>query len=127
MAKILHATANSRKCAGGTQMPPASTPPDSGAAHPPAHDEGMLPIETPSFLAHITKPIGRKAFCYELRISKSLLDQWLSGEKKDPIERTREIMRAAARLYGPDLALDIAQSLIEEFGGLVVLRREESK
>lgn len=93
------------------------------AAHPPLHGLGVVP-EKPSFIAHISKAIGRKEFCYELRISKSLLDQWMSGEKKDPIERVRDILRVAAKCYGPDLPLDIAQELVEEFGGVVSLRRK---
>lgn len=78
----------------------------------------------PSFLAAISKPIGRKRLCFELRISKHLLDMWISGERKDPIERVRDIMRVAARCYGPDLPLDIAQELVEEFGGLVSMKRK---
>lgn len=78
----------------------------------------------PIFLAHISKVIGRKQLAYELRISKHLLDMWLSGERTDPIERTRVVMRIAAKTYGPDLPLDIAQYLVEEFGGLVVERRK---
>lgn len=80
--------------------------------------------ERPSFLAAISKPIGRKRLCHELRISKHLLDMWISGERKDPIERTRDIMRVAARCYGPDLPLDIAQELVSEFGGIVVIERK---
>ena len=79
------------------------------------------------FLAHISKVIGRKQFCFDLRISKHQLDMWLSGERKDPIERVRDIMRIGAKVYGPDLPLDIAQDLITEFGGLVSVRREEKK
>jgi len=80
--------------------------------------------EKPSFLAHISKPIGRKKLCYELHISKHLLDMWISGERKDPIERVRDLMRVAARCYGPDLPLDIAQELVDEFGGVVLMRRK---
>jgi hypothetical protein len=72
----------------------------------------------PSFLAHISKPIGRKRLCFELRISKKLLDMWISGERKDPIERVRDIMRVGAKTY-PDLPLHIAQELVEDFGGVV--------
>jgi hypothetical protein len=82
------------------------------------------PAFNPSFIAHISKPIGRKQFCYELHISKHLLDMWISGERKDPIERTREIMRVAAKCYGPDLPLDIAQELVTEFGGIVSMARK---
>lgn len=78
----------------------------------------------PSFLAHISKPIGRKRLCFELRISKKLLDMWISGERKDPIERVRDIMRVAAKTYGPDLPLDIAQELVDEFGGIVLAKRK---
>jgi len=89
----------------------------------PAYDLCM-PAQKPSFIAHISKVIGRKEFCYRLRISKGLLDGWISGERKDPIERTRDIMRIARDCYGPDLPLDIAQELVDEFGGVVLMRRK---
>jgi len=82
------------------------------------------PANPTSFIAAISKPIGRKALCFELRISKHLLDMWISGERKDPIERTREIMRIARKYYGPDLPLDIAQELVAEFGGIVSMARK---
>ncbi len=97
------------------------------AAHRPAHQDGTPAPEPPSFLAAISKAIGRKQFCHELRVSKSLLDQWMSGEKRDPIERVRDIMRIARRCYGPDLPLDIAQELVAEFGGLVVMERKRGE
>ena len=84
------------------------------------------PADPTSFLAAISKPIGRKALCYKLRVSKHQLDMWISGERTDPIERTKDIMRAAAEHY-PDLPLDIAQYLVAEFGGLVVMARKVVK
>jgi hypothetical protein len=87
---------------------------------PPAYIPCTPAPEKPSFLAHISKPIGRKALCFELRISKHQLDMWISGERKDPIERTRDIMRIAAKRY-PDMPLHIAQDLVDEFGGVVTL------
>lgn len=92
-----------------------------------AYEHSMPAPVRPSFLAHISKPIGRKKLCHDLRISKHLLDMWISGERKDPIERVRDIMQIAAECYGPDLPLDIAQELVEEFGGLVVRRRDGRK
>ena len=115
MSHKLGASAAARKCTGERIMP--TKPPDQ------AYDLCM-PAQPPSFIAHISKVIGRKAFCYELRISKGLLDGWISGERKDPIERVRDIMRVAARSYGPDLPLDIAQELVAEFGGEVMLKRK---
>lgn len=46
---------------------------------------------------------------------------WLSGERKDPIERVRDIMRVAAKHY-PDMPMHIAQELVEEFGGVVSMK-----
>jgi len=112
--KVTNAAA-ARKCTEGEKMPISSIDP--------AYDLCM-PAQKPSFIAHISKVIGRKEFCYRLRISKGLLDGWISGERKDPIERTRDIMRIARDCYGPDLPLDIAQELVDEFGGLVVMRRK---
>ena len=89
-----------------------------------AINDHSTPAHPTSFLAAISKPIGRKALCYELRISKHLLDMWISGERKDPIERTKDIMKAAAKHYGPDLPLDIAQELVAEFGGVVSMARK---
>jgi transcriptional regulator with XRE-family HTH domain len=94
---------------------PQSTPPDNPALH---HD-GVV-FERPSFLAHISKAIGRKELCFELRISKSLLDQWMSGEKQDPIERTRKIMQIAMKYYGVDLALAIVQELARDLGAVAI-------
>ena len=115
MGHKVTASAAARKYAAPETLTTTSTEPaytDSSPAYP------------TSFLAAISKPIGRKALCYELRISKHLLDMWISGERKDPIERTREIMRIARRLYGPDLPLDIAQELVAEFGGVVSMARK---
>lgn len=115
--KVINA-AQARKCTGEAKMPTNLN--DQGYI-------GCMPAEKPSFIAHISKAIGRKEFCYRLRISKGLLDGWISGERRDPIERTRDIMRVAAKCYGPDLPLDIAQELVDEFGGLVVRRREDKR
>jgi len=115
MPKKLSHAAVARKCEMETQF----IPPEVTKLH---HGSVVVP-ETPSFIAHISKVIGRKEFCYRLRISMSLLDQWMSGEKKDPIERVRDIMRVAAECYGPDLPLDIAQELVDEFNGLIVRKR----
>jgi hypothetical protein len=110
-AKIL-TDKNSRKYAEGETI--------TTAAIPPAYIPCTPAPEKPSFLAHISKPIGRKALCFELRISKHQLDMWISGERKDPIERTRDIMRIAAKRY-PDMPLHIAQDLVDEFGGVVTM------
>ena len=115
MGHKLTASASGRKYAAPETLTTTSTGTayiDSTPAHP------------TSFLAAISKPIGRKALCYELRISKHLLDMWISGERKDPIERTKDIMKAAAKHYGPDLPLDIAQELVAEFGGVVSMARK---
>jgi len=115
MAGKVTNTAAARKCTEANNMPTNQM--DS------AYDLCM-PAQKPSFIAHISKVIGRKEFCYRLRISKGLLDGWISGERKDPIERTRDIMRIARDCYGPDLPLDIAQELVDEFGGVVLMRRK---
>ena len=111
--KLNHAQ-NSCKYAATETLTTTSTAPayiDSTPAHP------------TSFLAAISKPIGRKALCYELRVSKHQLDMWISGERKDPIERVKDIMKAAAKHY-PDLPLDIAQYLVTDFNGIVSMARK---
>lgn len=118
MANKVTNAAAARKCTGDAKMTTSSNDQSYNLC---------MPAEKPSFIAHISKVIGRKQFCYQLRISKGLLDGWISGERRDPIERTRDIMRIAAKCYGPDLPLDIAQELVDEFGGLVVRRREGRK
>lgn len=115
MSHKLTASAAARKCT------------DEKTMHTKSIDQAYdlcMPAQKPSFIGHISKVIGRKQFCYELRISKGLLDGWISGERKDPIERVRDIMRVAAKCYGPDLPLDIAQDLVDEFGGVVLLQRK---
>lgn len=114
MTKFVPARPDSRKYAKGETLPHTQEPPAYIRA---------TPENRPMFLAHISKVIGRKQLCFELRISKHQLDMWLSGERKDPIERTRDIMRIAAKCYGADLPLDIAQNLVEEFGGVVLMKR----
>lgn len=112
----------SRKCAVAKKLPTRVTPTD----YTPDYNL-CSQNDKPNFLAHISKVIGRKQLCYELRISKALLDAWISGARPNPIDRTRDIMKAGAKAYGPDLPLDIGQDLVTEFGGLVSMRREEKK
>jgi hypothetical protein len=52
---------------------------------PPTHLLGVLELSPgmPMFFLHIAKQVGRKPFYLGLKISKSLVDQWCSGEKRD--------------------------------------------
>jgi hypothetical protein len=82
-----------------------------------ANSEGV-PIK-PSILAHIAKVVGRKQLAYELGISKTLLDQMLSGEKHDLEWRVRRLVQVAVKHCGPEITLMIIQDLIGEIAGAV--------
>jgi len=95
---------------------------DSGAdsalseklAHRPAYHDGE------TALSGIAKIAGRKQLAYDLRISKSLLDQMLSGEKLDPIVRARRIVMAAVKYLGEAAALNIGRQLMRDLDAAVI-------
>ena len=69
---------------------------------PPAHPVGVLDLSpmTPMFFYHIAKQVGRKPFYLGMRISKSFVDQWCSGEKRDVFTAAKkacEIVREERR------------------------------
>ena len=73
-----------------------STPP----THPPADPVSVLVDDSGMFFLHIAKQVGRKPFYLGLRISKSFVDQWCSGEKRDVFtaaKRACEIVREERR------------------------------
>lgn len=82
------------KLASSGKTPPTSTP--SGCALggldalgniSSGHSLGVEPL----FFHHLCKAAGfaRKQVAYRLRVSKTLVDQWMSGEKHDPLMRAR--------------------------------------
>ena len=88
-----------------------SPAPAAPAAHVAAHLDGVV-IERPSILCHIAKVVGRKQLAKELGISKSMLDQMLSGEKNDIEWRVQRLVEVAVKACGPEIVLMIVEDLI---------------
>lgn len=90
-----------------------------------------LPTSTPAgcavddsvssaLLQRVASEVGRKALAHRLHVSKSLLDQWLSGEKASPLARTADVIAVMLELRRPDLALAAVQEFCELLGGAAV-------
>jgi hypothetical protein len=111
---------------------PMSTPTDgyesTPTGTPPAHRDGVLEenIAVPSFFLHIAKQVGRKPFCFGLRVHKSLVDQWCSGDKRDPWTAAREAIDVVRAQRRHDLILPILVYIAggEDFEGAVLSPEE---
>lgn len=85
-------------------LPQISTPDSTPRAHPVgAQNPQLSTLQSEAFdmfFRHITKMIGRKPFYLGLRVSKSLVDQWCAGEKRDVFtaaKRACQIVREERR------------------------------
>lgn len=92
------------KLAAAKLKTPACPP---SAHHVPANETPSSHIDggpDPLFLVHIAKCGGmtRKEFQYGMRVSKTLVDDWFSGKKHDPLRRARDLValfRADGKLW----------------------------
>jgi len=102
------------KLAAVTKKPPANPP--SRCAE--AGDEVEL------FFSHVVKAagVGRKELVYDLRVSKTLVDLWLSGEKNDPFTQARRAAAVFLRKGRADLIPAILLYVAggEDFDGAVL-------
>jgi transcriptional regulator with XRE-family HTH domain len=92
---------------------------DDDAILPSANPLGVQPL----FFHHLCKSaeISRKQVAYKLRVSKTLVDQWMSGEKHDPLSRAREVCAMFARQGRHDLVTHALAFIAgAEFGGTVL-------
>jgi len=81
----------------------------------------------PLFLLAMAKAAGltRKDFQYEMRVSKTLVDDWFSGKKHDPLRRARDLValfRAEKKIWLIPTILEYVAG--SEFNG-AVLNSEE--
>lgn len=85
------------KSAAEVKKPPSGTPTrcvDGGGVSDLCPPSGHLGGGHPLFFVAMAKAAGlsRKEFQYDLRVSKTLVDQWFAGEKKDPLVRARDLV-----------------------------------
>jgi len=68
--------------------------------------------------------ISRKELAYDLRISKSLVDMWFTGDRNDPLKQARNAVRVFLDKGRGDLlpAILIYVAGGEEFDGVVLER-----
>lgn len=86
----------------------------STAVHQPgAQDSGDL-------LDRVCNAVGHKQFCYGLRVTTSLGYQWRRGDKLDPLDRTREIMRVAVAAGHVEIAAAMLDWLAGEIRHIVL-------
>ena len=74
-------------------------------------DRTAYPDSVPTWLTHLAKVAGRKTLARDLEMSKTLLDQMLSGERPDLQYRLEKLLRAAVKHCGPQMAVIILADL----------------
>lgn len=77
-------------------------------------------MDLDDLLASIAKAVGHKQIEYRMRVSPSLLNQWISGEKRSFLMRTDEFIQVLADLHREDLALALCDRLVQRIGGAVI-------
>ena len=86
-----------------------------------------LDSEQPIFFHHIMKCAGltRKEIQYDLRVSKTLVDGWLNGNKIDPLTRARDVVDRIRQEHRADLIPDVL-AYIAGAGDCTVLTVEQT-
>lgn len=68
--------------------------------------------------------IGRKVMARLLYVSKTLVDQWISGEKANFLSRTHDLILILVDHKANDVALAILNNLAEPLGAAVLSRQQ---
>jgi len=86
-----------------------------------------LDSEQPIFFHHIMKCAGltRKEIQYGLRVSKTLVDGWLNGNKIDPLTRARDVVERIRQERRADLIPQVL-AYIAGVGDCTVLSAEQT-
>ena len=114
-------------------MKPGSTVKKTPSSHHVPPSDHLLGVQDepdqpdPLFLLAMAKAAGltRKDFQYEMRVSKTLVDDWFSGKKHDPLRRARDLValfRAEKKIWLIPTILEYVAG--SEFNG-AVLNSEE--
>lgn len=77
---------------------------------------------------------GRKGVAYQLHVNKSLVAEWatdpendeeiMSSGKRNPLDRTRELLHMAAVSGKKELALEMMNWLAAELGGVFIADKQ---
>jgi hypothetical protein len=112
------------KLATTPKSPPSNTP-SPGNSTPSLHHDGE-PDNSNLFFRAMCKAahLTRKELVYDLRVSKTLVDGWMSGEKNDPFTQARNAVSVFLGAQRADLlpAILIYIAGGEEFDGAVLER-----
>jgi hypothetical protein len=117
-----------RKLGVQTLKTPSSTPSTHHVSPDGAPSSHLHGVPDPIFLVHTAKAGGitRKEFQYGMRVSKTLVDDWFSGKKHDPLRRARDLVslfRAGGKIWLiPSILEYIAGS---EFEGSILTAEQQ--
>lgn len=90
----------------------------------PSADRREQQIDQPVFLNALRKAAGftRKDLQFEMRVNKTTVDKWMSGQMDDPIERARKVCKMFRDKRRTDLVATILMYVAGgyEFDGAVL-------